>query len=570
MALAARARADAGSDALLDWLKSGDAWPGAERPCARRARSRAAPRSGRARRRLAHGALERRCGRLWRRRARRRCGLQRRAPARSAEWLRRAAQALAGQRRLTRSPPTRPAARCSPRSTSMPAAPSAWLQRQRDPLTLASSSRWVDDALEQASFVPGARRRGRRRRRRHHAAGARDAAAVRRGRAARLRRARLGAAPPPHALLRAALARALGLPDAGERAAPRDARLRAAAARAAADACCAAHDGSEPLGAEPAGRALRARAGAPARAFAARGRPAQRASTSQPAPSRRRADRAGARCRAAVARARCEALRACPYRFFALRMLAPARGRRARRRGRQARLRQLAARRAAPLPRERARAATPADAEAARLHADRATRCATSMGSTTADFLPFGASFDAFVPRYVDWLHERDASGARWQAASVELATRRPKLGGRRAARRIDRIDRVAGDDGAVLELIDYKTGSATGAARSVRAARGHAARVLCRADGAAEADGRCAAVYLRARRARAASRRSSTRDVDAQRRSAGRGHRRTTRALRAGAALPALGEGAVCELLRSARPVPARPLGRADEAAAR
>ena len=61
-------------------------------------------------------------------------------------------------------------------------------------------------------------------------------------------------------------------------------------------------------------------------------------------------------CREPLSASACEALRACPYRFFALRLLRPARGRRARRRGREARLRHLAARGAASLPSRRARA----------------------------------------------------------------------------------------------------------------------------------------------------------------------------------------------------------------------
>jgi len=82
------------------------------------------------------------------------------------------------------------------------------------------------------------------------------------------------------------------------------------------------------------------------------------------------------------------------------------------------------------------------------------------------EFLPYLSFFAAFVPRYVRWLHERDAQGARWVAGEAERAVRPDALGGIELYGRIDRIDRHG--DGAI-ELIDYKTGSREGLKEKLR-----------------------------------------------------------------------------------------------------
>jgi ATP-dependent helicase/nuclease subunit B len=80
-------------------------------------------------------------------------------------------------------------------------------------------------------------------------------------------------------------------------------------------------------------------------------------------------------------------------------------------------------------------------------------------GLDAADFLPWQASFDAFVPRYLAFMRRRDQAGARWQVGeqsfTLRLAEAEVELYGI-----VDRIDEVAGEDGAFLELIDYKAGS--------------------------------------------------------------------------------------------------------------
>ncbi|MEP7140565.1 MAG: PD-(D/E)XK nuclease family protein, partial [Caldimonas sp.] len=84
-----------------------------------------------------------------------------------------------------------------------------------------------------------------------------------------------------------------------------------------------------------------------------------------------------------------------------------------------------------------------------------------AMGIDAAAFLPYDASFAGFVPRYVTWLHARERSGWHWQSGESEVRCSPDELEGLELHGFIDRIDRLDGKDGPVLELIDYKTGSA-------------------------------------------------------------------------------------------------------------
>ncbi len=100
-----------------------------------------------------------------------------------------------------------------------------------------------------------------------------------------------------------------------------------------------------------------------------------------------------------------------------------------------------------------------AAADSARLHAvAAATREAHGLDETA--FLPFSASFEVLVPRYVAWLHDREAKGDRWQRGEIDLVAAPAALEGVELHGRVDRIDRV--DAGEALELIDYKTGSSS------------------------------------------------------------------------------------------------------------
>lgn len=75
-----------------------------------------------------------------------------------------------------------------------------------------------------------------------------------------------------------------------------------------------------------------------------------------------------------------------------------------------------------------------------------------------SELLPFRASVEAFVPAYLRWLAAREAQGWRWQAGEEELSARPPGWAPQALRGRVDRIDRHR--DGG-WQVIDYKTGSA-------------------------------------------------------------------------------------------------------------
>ena len=155
----------------------------------------------------------------------------------------------------------------------------------------------------------------------------------------------------------------------------------------------------------------------------------------------------------------CEALRVCPYRFYALRMLGL---RDAEELDDDVEKRDFGTWLHEVLQRFQATRDEPgtAAAEEARL-LDIAHQVQQEHHLEAADFLPFAATFARFAPRYIEWLHRRDVSGARWQGSEVELRSRPPEWNGVEMQGIIDRIDRVPGPEGPVPELIDYKTGSA-------------------------------------------------------------------------------------------------------------
>ena len=88
------------------------------------------------------------------------------------------------------------------------------------------------------------------------------------------------------------------------------------------------------------------------------------------------------------------------------------------------------------------------------------------LGLDAAAHWPFRAAFDSVADHYLAWLHRRDAQG--WRFAGGELARRctPPDLDGLTLDGRLDRID--LGPDGGAM-LIDYKSSSADKLSRLVR-----------------------------------------------------------------------------------------------------
>ena len=204
-----------------------------------------------------------------------------------------------------------------------------------------------------------------------------------------------------------------------------------------------------------------------------------------------------------------EALRDCPYRFFATVLL----GLREDSELEQALQKRdygtwlhallLRFHRARSVPRS-------AEEDIAQLRAAAREEQAAS-GLDEAELLPFVASFERLLPRYAQWLQRRDAEGWRFVDGEIERVAAWPELDGLVLRGRIDRID----EHGTLQQLIDYKTGAATELARKVRDPLEDTQ--LAHADVADSAE---ALVH---------------------------GLAADLRELRAGAALPALGEGAAC-----------------------
>jgi ATP-dependent helicase/nuclease subunit B len=267
----------------------------------------------------------------------------------------------------------------------------------------------------------------------------------------------LGAPTPLHPLLPTALLAPLGLPDATTARHDEAAAFAHLVAAAPMTLLRRRLDGPEPLADSPLVERLRLELARRGQALAAWQDPRLVHEVAVEPPPRPEPSAAALLPRRLSASA-AEALRDCPYRFFALHVL---------------RLREVDELDAEvekrdygtwlhdvlrdfhvcrPAPRSVAQ-----DVE--QLH-DVGIARRDALGLDEAEFLPFAASFAAFVPRYVDWLHGREAEGATWRDAERELQRALPDLPDTQLHGRIDRIDHrerpTAGDD-----LIDYKTGNA-------------------------------------------------------------------------------------------------------------
>ena len=172
-----------------------------------------------------------------------------------------------------------------------------------------------------------------------------------------------------------------------------------------------------------------------------------------------------------------------------------------------------------------------------------------AMGIDAAAFLPYDASFAGFVPRYVEWLHDRERLGWRWQSGESEISRTPPELEGLEIYGRIDRIDRREGKDGPVLELIDYKTGSVEKLKETLREPLEDTQLAFYAA--LVGEDLPVAASYLAVDRTRGLIPVVHPRVAD-DARTLVAGIADEMKRLRAGAGLRALGEGSACEYCRA------------------
>jgi ATP-dependent helicase/nuclease subunit B len=101
-------------------------------------------------------------------------------------------------------------------------------------------------------------------------------------------------------------------------------------------------------------------------------------------------------------------------------------------------------------------AETQAARDARWLH-EAAAEAAAKLGLDAAELLPFQASFASFAPAYLRWLAEREAAGWRWVEGEslIEVAPTELAPTGLRGI--IDRLDR---GPGGRLAVLDYKAGA--------------------------------------------------------------------------------------------------------------
>ncbi len=540
MSLLAAARDDAGTDDLFDWLKAGTdhepALAALESACRREQIARVAA--------LRQAELAPSAARLW---VAAEAVIRALASVRRqslAAWLRALAQALdasgalralqaddAGRQLLE-------ALRLLPHGSPT----EAWATSAADTaMDLARFREWADRVLEQASFRPWPEFETA-----PEVIVTPLAEAVMRSFGAVVipgaDATHLGAVSPPVSLLTDAQADALGVPTAASRrlaeqsafahllAAPRVTLLRRRV------------DGAEPLAASPLVERLEIAMALHGTCLAPWLDPRVEASIAA-TPIAMSAPAAADRLPARLSASACEALRACPYRFFALRM--------------------LPLHEADELEREvekrdygnwlhtvldtfhRSRGEPePADIEVTRLRRiAQATQAV--QGLADAEFLPFAASFETIAPRYIAWLHARDAEGASWLAGEEQISLVPEALGGTELHGIVDRIDGV--ENGSAIELIDYKTGNAAALKEKVRQPLEDTQLAFYAALMRSRSALPLSAAYLALDGSKGLEEIGHD-DVEASALALVDGLADDLRRLRAGAGLPALGVGATCD----------------------
>jgi ATP-dependent helicase/nuclease subunit B len=552
MALLRAARPDATTDDLLDWLKGGSTWLDIAEASAVGALEHVCRKSQALRvaglRRLAlAGRLEGPAVRLWAAVDALLAHFTGRARAPLTVWVTTLAEAL---RRCGALPAMSAddAGRQVLATLRLPvagAAPITWPPAAGAAvMSLDEFSAWVADTLEGASFVPA---RG---------MGAEPEQVVITPLARAMLRpfaavvfpgaddAHLGGAANRAGLISDAQALALGIPTAADQ---RHAQLLAFVQCLHAPRITFFRrrvDGTEPMAASPLVERL-------SLALASRGEALREWHDPRvdvevtPAPICMTAPSAPALLPQQVSASAVEALRACPYRFFALRMLGL---READELDGEIEKRDygdwlhavlLAFHTAREVP------CAVAD-DVLQLHA-LADQVQLQKGLADADFLPFSASFAGFVPRYVAWLHERDTEGARFLRGEDDITLALPALGGVALHGVIDRIDQVRAERGAALQLIDYKTGSAASLRDKVRVPFEDTQLAFYAALVGAQTTQPLSAMYLALdgnARIEEVPHKGVTETADALL----QGLAHDLQRLAAGAGLPALGEGRTCE----------------------
>ncbi len=354
----------------------------------------------------------------------------------------------------------------------------------------------------------------------------------------------LGAHAAPHALLGEAQLLALGLPDAAQRGSAEEKAFGQALRTPRITFLRRRADATEPLAASPLIERLALALSHEGRALMPWPEPGHEVLI-EPTPIFLSAPAAPGLLPEHLSASACEALRACPYRFFALNLL---------------RLREEDELDGEVEKRDygtwlhhvlhvfhRDRPAPAGAAEdLARLHAV-ALEAQAAEGLDEAEFLPFAASFAAFAPRYVDWLHEREALGARWLRGETGIEITPPAFEGTVLRGVIDRIDVVPSEQGEAQQLIDYKTGHISGLRDKVNEPLEDTQLAFYAALARSQTTLPLRAVYLAVDGTNAIET-AEHKNVEATASILLEGLAHDLSRLRAGAGMPALGEGATCE----------------------
>ncbi|MEO5698825.1 MAG: PD-(D/E)XK nuclease family protein, partial [Burkholderiaceae bacterium] len=473
MSMLRASRADATTDALLDWLKSGSACIGANAAAALSSLEAACRRhsltsvAALARAALSHADLAPEAGRLWASASAVLAMLSAGRHRPLAQWLRdlpRALSAAGEWDALQADDAGRQVIAALRLGQGDWLASPAWVNgASQVSMDHDEFAAWTDTVLEQATFVPSAG---------HgepaHVVVTPLARAMLRPFAAVVFPGaddrRLGAAPASNTLLNDRQALALQVPTSAQR---RETELLGFAQLLATPQVTFMRrrvDGADPVADSPLIERLSLALGAQGRTLARWSDPRATLELSR-TPVHMSAPVAAELLPKRLSASACEALRACPYRFFALHML------RLRERDELERevgkrdygtwlhavLFEFHAGRTAPAP---------GAVDVARLMSLAAEQQAR-LGIGDADFLPFAASFAHLAPRYVDWLQQRDRDGARWLRGEDDVSTRPDAMGDIELRGIVDRVDEVS--QGAAIQVIDYKTGAAAALKERVR-----------------------------------------------------------------------------------------------------
>ncbi|MBK6470435.1 MAG: PD-(D/E)XK nuclease family protein [Betaproteobacteria bacterium] len=190
---------------------------------------------------------------------------------------------------------------------------------------------------------------------------------------------------------------------------------------------------------------------------------------------------------------------------------------------------------------ERAAASGDGVDDATRLQAA-ADAVTLEMALDAGELLPFRASFEHFVPSYLRWLAPREGQGWHWQSGETDHRLANALLPGLQLRGRIDRLDH--GPEGR-RQLLDYKTGSAQALVAKVKQPLEETQLAFYAALlGGGE---KLAAAYLALDDADAPSEIVHP-DVHASAETLLQHLGSEWQRLQAGAPMPALGEGRVCE----------------------